>query len=80
MDRPLSRADIASSPCADSGLLCHTERSEESWPLPPLAFLALLVGEVFMIEQEKVNRAKIWGYATGAVIFALVLAAKFVIR
>ena len=33
-----------------------------------------------MLEQEKVNRAKIWGYAIRAIVFVIVLAAKFVIR
>jgi hypothetical protein len=33
-----------------------------------------------MIEQETINRVKIWGYSIGAVVFVLVLVAKFVIR
>jgi hypothetical protein len=33
-----------------------------------------------MIEQQKVNRAKIWGYAIGLVVVAIVLASKFITR
>jgi hypothetical protein len=33
-----------------------------------------------MIEQEKANRVKIWGYAIGAIVFVIVLAVKFAIR
>jgi hypothetical protein len=33
-----------------------------------------------MIEQEKVNRIKIWGYALGVIVFVVVVAWKFVIR
>jgi hypothetical protein len=42
--------------------------------------VASLPCEVFMIEQEKVNRVKIWGYTIGAVIFVIVLAVKFAIH
>jgi hypothetical protein len=31
-----------------------------------------------MIEQEKVNRTRIWGYAIGVVVFVAVVAWKFV--
>jgi hypothetical protein len=33
-----------------------------------------------MIEQQKVNKARIWGYATGLVVFAIVVVWKLVIR
>jgi len=33
-----------------------------------------------MIEQEKTNRARIWGYALGALVFAAVVAWKFATR
>ncbi len=33
-----------------------------------------------MIEQEKINRVKIWGYALGAIVFVVVVAWKFVTR
>ena len=33
-----------------------------------------------MIEQEKINRVKIWGYTIGAIVFVVVLAAKLLIR
>jgi hypothetical protein len=33
-----------------------------------------------MIEQQKNNRARIWGYALGAVVFVAVVAWKFVTR
>ena len=33
-----------------------------------------------MIEQEMINKVKIWGYALGAIVFVVVVAWKFVIR
>jgi len=33
-----------------------------------------------MVEQEKVNRVKIWGYALGAIVFVVVMTWKFVTR
>ncbi len=33
-----------------------------------------------MIEQEKINRVKIWGYTLGVIVFVAVVAWKFVIR
>jgi hypothetical protein len=33
-----------------------------------------------MIEQEKVNRVKIWGYTIGTILFVIALAVKFAIR
>jgi hypothetical protein len=33
-----------------------------------------------MIEQEKANKTKIWGYALGAIVFVVVVAWKFVTR
>jgi hypothetical protein len=33
-----------------------------------------------MIEQEKVNKARIWGYATGLVVFLVVVVWKLMIR
>jgi len=33
-----------------------------------------------MIEQQKVNKAKIWGYVVGLVVFAAVALWKFVVR
>jgi hypothetical protein len=33
-----------------------------------------------MMEQEKINRVKIWGYTIGAIVFVIVMAVKFAIR
>jgi hypothetical protein len=33
-----------------------------------------------MIEQQKANKAKIWGYVTGLMVVAIVVAWKFVVR
>jgi hypothetical protein len=33
-----------------------------------------------MVEQEKVNRVKIWGYALGTIVFVVVMTWKFAIR
>jgi hypothetical protein len=33
-----------------------------------------------MVEQEKVNKVKIWGYAVGLVVFVAVVVWKVVVR
>lgn len=33
-----------------------------------------------MIEQEKANSVKVWGYVLGAIVFVVVVAWKFVTR
>ncbi len=33
-----------------------------------------------MIEQEKINRVKLWGYGLGVVVFLVAMAWKFVVR
>ncbi len=58
-------------------LLGHFEYSRPCSGTRPVASL---ICEVFMIEQEKVNRVKILGYTIGVIVFVIVLAAKFVIR
>jgi hypothetical protein len=40
----------------------------------------MIESEVFMTEQEKVNRVRIWGYALGAIVFVVVIAWKFATR
>ncbi len=40
----------------------------------------MIEARCFMIEQDKVNRVKIWGYTLGVVVFMVVVAWKFVTR
>jgi hypothetical protein len=46
----------------------------------PAACGMMIASEVFMTEQEKINRGRIWGYALGAIVFVVVITWKFATR